>query len=75
MRPGFSHIIEIDTLSRIMAGGDENNAADMTALIRNIDTLRAATGAHVVLVHHTGKDTARGAARAFQPESRNGHLD
>lgn len=54
-------MIVIDTLSRIMAGGDENNAADMTALIRNIDAIRAATGAHVMLVHHTGKDAARGA--------------
>jgi hypothetical protein len=60
-RPDFPHIIVIDTLSRIMAGGDENNAADMTALIRNIDAIREATGAHVILVHHTGKDTARGA--------------
>lgn len=59
--PEAPHIIVIDTLSRIMAGGDENNAADMTALIRNIDAVREATGAHVILVHHTGKDTARGA--------------
>lgn len=55
------HIIVIDTLSRVMAGGDENSAADMTALIRNIDAIRAATGAHIMLVHHTGKDAARGA--------------
>lgn len=54
-------VIVIDTLSRIMAGGDENSAADMTALIRNIDAIREATGAHIMLVHHTGKDTARGA--------------
>lgn len=54
-------LIVIDTLSRIMAGGDENSAADMTALIRNIDAIRAATGGHVMLVHHTGKDAARGA--------------
>ena len=54
-------LVVIDTLSRIMAGGDENNAADMTALIRNIDAIRETTQAHVMLVHHTGKDTARGA--------------
>jgi len=59
--PNLPLLIVIDTLSRIMAGGDENSAADMTALIRNIDAIRAATGAHVMLVHHTGKDTARGA--------------
>lgn len=59
--PDLPLVIVIDTLSRIMAGGDENSAADMTALIRNIDAIRSATGAHVMLVHHTGKDTARGA--------------
>lgn len=61
LRPGLPLVIVIDTLSRIMAGGDENSAADMTALIRNIDAVREATGAHIMLVHHTGKDTARGA--------------
>lgn len=59
--PDAPLLIVIDTLSRIMAGGDENSAADMTALIRNIDAIREATGAHIMLVHHTGKDTARGA--------------
>jgi len=59
--PDLPLLIVIDTLSRVMAGGDENSAADMTALIRNIDAIREATGAHVMLVHHTGKDTARGA--------------
>lgn len=59
--PGLPLLIVIDTLSRIMAGGDENSAADMTALIRNIDAIRHMTSAHVMLVHHTGKDTARGA--------------
>lgn len=59
--PDAPLVIVIDTLSRIMAGGDENSAADMTALIRNIDAIRELVGAHVVLVHHTGKDTAKGA--------------
>ncbi len=59
--PDMPHIIFIDTLSRVMAGGDENTPADMTALIKNIDLLREHTGAHIMLVHHSGKDTARGA--------------
>jgi hypothetical protein len=59
--PELPHLIVIDTLSRVMAGGDENTPADMTALIKNIDTLREHTGAHIMLVHHSGKDTARGA--------------
>lgn len=60
-KPGAPLLIVVDTLSRVMAGGDENSAADMTALIRNLDAIREATGAAVCVVHHTGKDTARGA--------------
>jgi len=59
--PDAPMLIVIDTLSRVMAGGDENSAADMTSLIRNIDAIREATGAHIMVVHHTGKDAARGA--------------
>ena len=44
-----------------MAGGNENGPEDMTAFIANIDALRAATGAHCMLVHHSGKDLAAGA--------------
>ena len=29
--------------------------------VANLDTLRTATGAHVAIVHHTGKDKAKGA--------------
>lgn len=54
-------LIVIDTLSRVIAGGDENAATDMTAFIRNVDAIRQATGAHVMIVHHTGKDVAKGA--------------
>jgi hypothetical protein len=60
-KPGLPLLIVIDTLSRVMAGGDENSPVDMTALIRNIDAIREATGAHIMLVHHTGKDAAKGA--------------
>lgn len=59
--PGAPLVIVIDTLSRVIAGGDENSAADMTAFIRNVDAIREFTGAHVCIVHHTGKDAARGA--------------
>jgi hypothetical protein len=50
----------IDTLSRAIAGGDENGPEDMGALIAGADAVRAATGATVVLVHHFGKDESRG---------------
>lgn len=54
-------LIVIDTLSRAMAGADENSAKDMTGFIGNCDKLRTGTDAHVMIVHHCGKDLARGA--------------
>lgn len=54
-------LIVIDTLSRAMAGGDENSSVDMGALVRAFDAIRAATLAHLLVVHHTGKDAAKGA--------------
>jgi hypothetical protein len=54
-------MICVDTLSRAMAGGDENGAVDMTAFISNLDAVRDVTGAHIMIVHHSGKDTAKGA--------------
>jgi len=53
-------LIVVDTLSRALAGGDENGSVDMTSFIRNVDALKAATGAHVLIVHHSGKDTSKG---------------
>jgi RecA-family ATPase len=57
-------LVIVDTLSRAMAGGNENSPEDMTAIVGNCDRIRAATGAHVCIVHHSGKDEARGRARA-----------
>ena len=54
-------LIVIDTLARVMSGGNENSSEDMGALVINCDKLRAATSAHVLLIHHTGKDEAKGA--------------
>lgn len=51
----------IDTLSRAIAGGNENAPDDMGALIRGADAIRLNTGATVVLIHHMGKDETRGA--------------
>ncbi|SOC02139.1 AAA family ATPase [Rhodobacter maris] len=56
----FSLII-FDTLARVMGGLDENTAPDIAHLVASLDHIRRATGAHIMLVHHTGKDVARGA--------------
>lgn len=54
-------LIVVDTLARVMGAGDENAAPDIADLIAGLDRLRDATGAHVMLIHHSGKDLARGA--------------
>ena len=54
-------LIEIDTLSRALAGGDENSPRDMGGFVQQCDRLRFATGAHLLAVHHAGKDESKGA--------------
>lgn len=54
-------LIIVDTVARVMAGGDENDAQDMGRLIAAGDRLRQHTGAAVLFIHHAGKDSARGA--------------
>ena len=54
-------LIVIDTLSRAMSGGNENAPDDMGALVRNGDFIRSEIGAHLMYVHHCGKDQAKGA--------------
>lgn len=53
--------VVVDTLSRAMAGGNENAPDDMGALVMNTDRIRDQTGAHVQFIHHSGKDAAKGA--------------
>ncbi|SEN57733.1 AAA domain-containing protein [Pseudorhodobacter antarcticus] len=54
-------LIVIDTLARSMGAGDENTAKDMGLLVQSVDAIREATGAHVAIIHHSGKDAAKGA--------------
>jgi hypothetical protein len=53
-------LIVIDTLARSVPTADENSAKDMGQVVLNADRLRRATGACVLVVHHTGRDEARG---------------
>lgn len=54
-------LVVIDTLSRALAGGNENSSDDMGAYVMNADRIREATRAHVMTIHHSGKDTSKGA--------------
>lgn len=53
--------IGIDTVSRVLAGGNENGPEDMGLLVHRFDQLRAVTKAHLNAIHHTGKQAALGA--------------
>lgn len=53
--------LAIDTLSRALAGGDENSSADMGRIVQAFTAIQAATRAHVAFAHHTGKDESNGA--------------
>ena len=58
---GPFRLVIVDTMARVMAGTDENTAADIGALVTACQHIQTATGAAVLLVHHSGKDAARGA--------------
>ncbi len=58
---GRVRLVVVDTLSRALAGGNENASEDMGALVMNAASVSRATGAHVAFVHHSGKDRTRGA--------------
>jgi hypothetical protein len=53
-------LIVVDTLARSFQG-EENSATDMGEFVKACDTIRAATGATVLVVHHSGKDADKGA--------------
>lgn len=58
---GVIKLIFIDTQSRLLPGVDENNFDAASSLVRACDAIREDLGATVVLIHHSGKDSTRGA--------------
>lgn len=54
-------MVVVDTASRALSGGDENSSVDMGTLVKNLDLIRQRTRAHLMVVHHSGKDRAKGA--------------
>jgi hypothetical protein len=54
-------LVVIDTLARALVGGDENSAQDVGAFNSAVAALIEATGACVLVVHHSGKNQNAGA--------------
>lgn len=58
---GGADVIVVDTYAQVTPGANENTSEDMGKALRHCALIHEATGALVVLVHHAGKDTSRGA--------------
>lgn len=54
-------VVVIDTLAQVAPGGAENSSEDMGKIIMHCRMVKKHTGAMVILIHHSGKDAARGA--------------
>lgn len=73
-------LIIFDTQSRCAVGVEENQSAEMSVLVDALDTLRAATGACVLCVHHTprtalnlrGSNAQEGAATTIIATAKDG---
>jgi archaellum biogenesis ATPase FlaH len=54
-------LIVIDTFAQATSGADENSGKDMGLALNNCKTIAQVSGAMVLIVHHSGKDSSKGA--------------
>lgn len=57
---GGADLVVVDTLAQSMQG-NENSGEDMGKFLAHCKGIHRATGAMVLLIHHAGKDSAKGA--------------
>lgn len=58
---GKADVVVLDTFAQVTPGANENASEDMGKALTHCKGIHRATGAVVLLVHHAGKDLARGA--------------
>ena len=58
---GGADVVIVDTFAQVTAGANENAGEDMGSALANARLIGRAAGGTVILVHHSGKDAARGA--------------
>jgi len=58
---GHAAVVIVDTLAQTTPGGNENSGEDMGKALAHCKGIHRATGAMVLLVHHSGKDASKGA--------------
>lgn len=61
LKPINPDVIVIDTWAQATAGGDENSGEDMGKALSHCKAMHYATGATPVIIHHSGKDSNKGA--------------
>ena len=54
-------LVVIDTLAMALGSGSENENTTFNTVLRHLAIFRKNPKVHIILVHHPGKDTARGA--------------
>lgn len=55
--PAKPRLVVIDTVARTFGAGNEDKTSDMNAFVLGMDKIRRETGATVMVVHHTGRNT------------------
>ena len=58
--PGGIKLVVIDTVSRSMAGADENTQDTMSAFVAAMERIQRVSGLAVMAVHHSGKNKESG---------------
>jgi len=58
---GGADLVIIDTWAQVTPGANENSGEDMGRALAHCKGIHRATGALVMLVHHSGKDSSKGA--------------
>lgn len=58
---GKVSVVFVDTWAQVTPGANENSGEDMGKALGYCNALHRATGAMIVLIHHSGKDASKGA--------------
>jgi hypothetical protein len=57
---GGADVIIVDTFAQVTPGANENSSEDVGLALANARALEMATGATILMVDHSGKDTSKG---------------
>jgi hypothetical protein len=58
---GKVSVVVVDTFAQVMSGANENAGEDVGKALDHCRQIHKCTGALVILVHHSGKDSSKGA--------------